>query len=535
MRNPRCLLCVSALLLSLCLAGAYASGGAESKAAVADDNFSATGFPIVKSPVTIKMGIMKSPDHGDFKTMKVITDYEKKTNVHIDWVEIPQQNFLEKWNLLLTSGDYPDAFYGRGMENTSLDQIYGGSGIFVPLNELVEKYAPNVKKMFDTEPGSRAKCTVDGKLISLPKPTHNYHIQTEHKFYVHKGWLDKVGLKVPTTTDELYAVLKTFKTKDPNGNGKADEIPFSTFITGGYDGLDTLFGSWGAADNARNHLMIVDGKVLFVPTQEGYRQGLEYMQKLYAEGLLDQEIFTQTDQQLTAKGSGPNVVLGSFIRHIGDYTVGPDRFFDYAHVPALKGPEGKQMWTKIDYPRLWINTFVITNKNKLPRETIRWVDYVYTDQGSMEFNQGPENVTWKKNSDGTWEFIAPPKGVGANDWRNGNSPGGYSLAWESQSLYKTQKIANPRELDYIESTRLYEPLFPKEVYPNLSFTAAQNEALSTIRSSIYNYVNEMEGKFITGQQPLSKWGDYVQELQKMGLPKYLEIYQAAYTAFKAIK
>ncbi|WP_167859242.1 extracellular solute-binding protein [Paenibacillus cymbidii] len=534
----------TALLAAALLAAAVAgcSGGksdGESKSSAAPSGSaapSAAGSATpAKEKVTIKMGIMKAADHGDFKTMKVVTDYEQKSNIHIDWVEVPQQNFTEKWNLMLTSGDYPEAFYGRGMENSGLDEMYGRSGVFLPLNDLIDKYAPNIKKMFDTVPGARARSMVDGKIYSIPNPASAYHIQTEHKFYINKVWLDKLGLKVPTTTDELYEVLKAFKANDLNGNGKADEIPFTTWVAGGYDGLDTLFGSWGVPDNARDHTMLNNGKVVFVPAQEGYRKGLEFLNKLYKEGLIDQEVFTQTDQQLTAKGSGKDVVVGSFIRHIGDYVVGTDRFKDYVAVPVLKGPDGLQLATKIDFPRLMLNTFVITNKNKHPEDTIRWLDYMFTEQGALEFNFGPENVAWKWNGDGTWEVLPPPAGVNSNTFRNGNSPGGYGLTWMSEALNQKGKVSSPIEQAYIDHTKMYEPYFPKEVYPTLRFSQKQSEALSTVKGSLFNYVQEMEGKFITGQTPLSKWDDYLKELDKIGLKTYLQVYQEAYDSYKAIK
>jgi putative aldouronate transport system substrate-binding protein len=483
--------------------------------------------------VTIKMGIMKAADHGDFKTMKIVTDYEEKSNIHIDWVEIPAQSFMEKWNLMLSSGDYPEAFYGRGMENSGLDELYGTNGIFIPLDDLIEQHAPNIKKMFDTVPGAKARSMVNGKIYSLPNPASAYHIQTEHKFYINKVWLDKLSLQVPTTTDELYNVLKAFKTMDPNDNGKPDEIPFTTLSVSGYDGLDTLFGSWGVPDNARDHLNVNEGKVSFVPAQAGYRQGLEYLNKLYSEGLIDQEVFTQTDQQVTAKGSGQDVVLGSFVRHIGDYVVGPERFDDYVAVPVLKGPDGYQLATRIDFPRLMLNTFVITNKNKNPEATIRWIDYMFTEQGALEFNLGTENVNWKWNDDGTWEVLSPPEGVNSNTFRNGNSPGGYGLSWISEELLAKGKSTSKTEEAYVEHTKLYEPYFPKEVYPTLRLTKDQSDQLSTIKSSLFNYVNEMQGKFMTGQEPLSKWDAYVKELNKIGMEKYVQIMQEAYDNYKA--
>ena len=114
--------------------------------------------------------------------------------------------------------------------------------------------------------------------------------------FINKKWLDKLGLEMPTTTDEFYQVLKAFKNGDPNGNGKADEIPFS--FLGNYANVDinSLFGSWGVIDRPE-HVMIKDGEVLFTPAEDGYKQGLVFFRKLYAEGLIDGEAFTHNMQQ----------------------------------------------------------------------------------------------------------------------------------------------------------------------------------------------------------------------------------------------
>ncbi len=70
----------------------------------------------------------------------------------------------------------------------------------------------------------------DGNIYALPQVNECYHCMYQQRMWIYKPWLDKLGLKMPTTTDEFYEVLKAFKTKDPNGNGKADEIPLSGSI-----------------------------------------------------------------------------------------------------------------------------------------------------------------------------------------------------------------------------------------------------------------------------------------------------------------
>lgn len=524
---------IAVVMLAACIltVSAACGGGGEANKEEKKDNFNATGFPIAKEPITLQVGVFKSPDHGDFSKMKVITDYEKKTNIHIEWVEIPAQNYRENVNLMLGSGDYPEVFYGRGMEGAGYESMYGPSGVFMELTDLIDQYAPNVKKMFDTEPYVKAKSLVDGKLYSIPKVENVAHMRVEDKFYINQKWLDALKLQVPTTMEEFYTVMKAFKEQDPNGNGKPDEIPFTTWL--GYYGLGSLYGPWGVVDNQFNHMMVKDGKLIFVPTEEGYKKGLEYWNRMYKDGLLFKESFTLSNEQLCALGQGPTEVLGSYIRHVGDYVVGADRYFDYTYQPPLKGPDSTQMWKATESPFYYSSCFVITNKCKYPKEAIRWIDYMFTEQGALEFNNGPENVTWKRNEDGTFTGIQPPEGVGGNEWRNGNCPGGYSCVWWSIDLDNKSKPdpADPLSKigeDFKKHAEVYIPFQPKEYVPTLSFSKDEVDQLSSIQGSIFGFVKEWEGKFVTGQASLNEWDKYVKTLKDMGLEQMMKIYQQAY-------
>ena len=122
--------------------------------------------------------------------------------------------------------------------------------------------------------------------------------------WINQDWLDQLGMKEPETTEEFYAYLKAVKETDLNGNGQHDEVPFAaTGITGI---IDHLKGSWGLGTSGLGHKFVdVDpdtGKLRFTKAQPEYKEMLEFLNKLYKEGLLDKEIFTIEGGALNAKG-----------------------------------------------------------------------------------------------------------------------------------------------------------------------------------------------------------------------------------------
>lgn len=519
-----------ALLAAVCMLLSLSTSLADIPA-----TFNPDGYPIVTEPITITVGYMRSANAPAYETMQVWKDFQEMTGVTIEFVELPLTNASETFNLLMATGEYPDVWYGRiaDVEKSTIDAMYGPSGVFLELNDLIDQYAPNVKNMFETENMVREKISVDGKIYSLPRVTNSNNQYVEDKWYINQVWLDKVGLAVPTTPAELRTVLEAFRDNDVNGNGDPnDEIPMSLWA--GYYGMGSLYGPWGVVDNQFNHMMVRDGKMIFVPSAEGYREGLAYWRDMYADGLLWDQTFTIGNDQFNAVAQGEYPVFGSFLRHVGDYVVGSDRYFDYTHVGPLKGEDGTQLWKNTESPTIYKDCFIITDKCKYPEVAIRLADYFYTVQGTLEFVNGPENLTWKWNEDGTFTNIPAPEGISTDDWMNGNAPGGYSTIYVSGELSKMGKPMDPESLparigeDFVKHAERYKPYQSLEYCPTLSFTPEEQEELDLIRGTIFSYVKEMEAKFIIGQEDLAVWDQYVSTLDQMGLAKLLEIYQIAY-------
>lgn len=498
----------------------------------------ATGFPIVDKPITLRMLVGKTVAQTDFDKLPVWVEYEKKTNIHIEWIQVDTKNLTERRNIMLNTGDIPDAFIKAGLVETDLLK-YGQQGTFIAMNKLIEENAPNFKKILDdTKNYAEVKKDItmsDGNIYSLPyiREAGFAALAASPKMFVNRKWVDKVGMKMPITTDELYNVLKAFKEKDPNGNGKPDEIPWTG--AGLNSVVTALKGAWGL-NNRGSRVANIDfdetaKKVRFVPTDPRYKELLEYTQKLYKEGLIDQEIFTTGQTEIAAKGK--QNLVGAF-NLAGHTFVGPEHQDEFEGIPAaLKGPHGDQIYNSTMASVMGKGSFVISNKNKYPAETMRWVDYFYSEEGMRLFFMGIEGESYRVNAQGECEFTEDitnnKDGLSFDQAVHKYVPygGGGNPSIASEKYFKgveTLPIA-------AEAGKRVQPYLVKEVWNAFNFTPEENDVITSLGNDINKYVSEMMNSFVSGKVSFSEWDNYVSTLNKMGLDKYMKAQQSAYERY----
>jgi putative aldouronate transport system substrate-binding protein len=291
------------------------SGSSNGSAAIKDSSaefgFQETGFPIVKDTLTLKFSGTKSALAPDYNTMSLVQQWEKDTNIHIDWENLPETVFKEKKNLILASGDLPDAFFNSGLTDAEI-ATYSASGTLIPLEDLIQKNAPNLSKLLADRPDIKAAITSsDGHIYSLPSIEELGLVQFPNEMAINTAWLNKLGIPMPKTVDELHDALLAFKTKDASGTGKT--IPLS-FMPGSWCGdiVDLIAALGGVPDNM-DHRIVQDGKVIYTATQDGYKKALQTLHTWYQEGLIDPESFSQDDKAYLAKGKASTENLGSFV------------------------------------------------------------------------------------------------------------------------------------------------------------------------------------------------------------------------------
>ncbi|MGO4494809.1 ABC transporter substrate-binding protein [Paenibacillus sp. 2RAB27] len=497
-------------------------------------------FPITKEKTTLKVMTRTNPAVENFATNAFTKWLEEKTNVHIEWevASDPKQ----KLNISLASGDYPDVYLGFNIDQIQL-ALYGKDGVFIPLNNLIDKYGVESKKMFTSFPFTKELSTSpDGYIYGLPSVNECFHCTQPTKLWINQKWLDAVGMKIPTTTEEFYQVLKAFKEKDPNGNNKADEIPFiGANIANSY--IDT-FLLQAFIDSDRNMQFMKDGKINAAFTQPEYKEGLKYINKLFKEGLVDPQSLTQDRNQLRKLGENPgNVILGVVAaQHPTVFNVlEGTRWKDYVAIPPLKGPNGVQASKYIPQSITW-GSYVITNKAKNPEVAMRLADFLYTEEATNRAILGRPDIEWK---------VASPNEIGINGKPakytliGNTAPGAKNTTWgqvgpslrtNEWRLAQTADPKNPLEdILYKETLNKYEPYKPdpKKMIPTLSFTNEQTDEIANISKTIDDYRKESTARMIIGDLDIDKkWDEYLKNLENMKLPRYLEIFQQAYDAKK---
>jgi len=488
------------------------------------------GFPLVDEPVTLHMVVQSIPSHGSFADMPFFQEYEKKTNVHIEWEEIPSAVFEEKKNLLLASGDLPDAFFNRTLTPYDVS-IYGPQGYLIPLEGLIEDYTTNLKTVFEKRPEAKAMSTSsDGHIYTLPYIEEMGIIYAQTIMYLNKTWLDNLNLEVPTTTDEYLEVLRAFRDNDPNGNGIKDEIPYSGVYNETQMSFYNMFGAFGRADNV-DHMVVENGKAVFTADKEEYKEAIKFFNTMYEEGLMDPEIFTQDSKQMIAKGNSETNIIGSMSVWRDFQIVGKERAAqDYIAIEPLKGPDGTQLWGRENNSEVRPNIFAITSANKYPELTMRWVDGLYDELTSIEMNWGTFGDIQTKNEDGLYVADYTDKtgqGLTPDEVRKHNTPGGDTPCSILSDVYGRLVQMEPGGAGRKEILdQYYAQYIPKESYPVVAFSIEDNERINAIKTDLMSYVKEMTAKWVVKGGIDKDWDNYLEQLKQLNLEEYMEIHQA---------
>lgn len=550
MKRKQSLLLVIIMLISV-IASACSSGSSNTENGEQQGNQSSGG------PVKIKIFTQQDATQ-DLKNSAFTKFAEEKFNIKFDWEIIPYDGAKEKRQISLASGDYADTYMlADYVDQFSQSEVlrYSKQGVFIPLNDLIDQYAPHIKAAFESNPTLRAMNTApDGNIYGLVNYSECYHCSFPNKMWINTKWLKKLNLEEPKTTEEFKKVLEAFKTRDPNGNGKADEVPLSGSIEDfGVRVIPFLMNGF-IYDDDRNYLMMKDGKVDTAANKPEWKEGLTYIKSLYDEGLIDMGAFTQNAEAFKRIGENANAeILGAgaamhpaiFV----DTGTGNRYGSDYNPLPPLTGPHASyavNSGTSVTPGA----KFVITNKASKEAQIalMKLVDYIYTPEGQANASAGKEGVAWRKPVEGeralgndvapAFASIPVPDGEKPHNtaWTGMGHfymPKSYRDSWvQEENIY----APNGYERRLYEATLLYDGKQPKEVFPAwaLWIDPAETDEQSLLQVNIKNYVDQAALQFITDSKDINKdWDAYVKGLDDLGIKRFLEIMQHSYdTTYK---
>jgi putative aldouronate transport system substrate-binding protein len=517
-------------LLPTLLVVAACGGGGDSGGASGDDasdeyGFNPTGMPIVDEPLQLRFSGSKAPLAPSYEEMSLLQDLEEQTNIQIKWENVPDNVYEERKNLLLASGDLPDAFYNTGFTDSDI-ATYAANGTLIPLEDLIEEHAPNLMEVFEKRPEIRQAVTApDGHIYTLPAAEELGIGAVPFFWGINKTWLDKLGMDVPTTVEEYREALVAFKNEDPNGSGSSDEIPLS-FIDGWWCAdIGDLFGALTGMPDNPQHKIVREGEVIFTAAQLEFRDAVAELHEWFADGLIDPEAFAQDASQYLAKGKTSTPVLGSFVRWEIEEVVGTDRVDDYVLMGPLEGPAGRVVGQSNggEYAR---DAFAITKENPAPAATMRWVDELYEPYMSAQVAWGPIGEVFEEDENGKLQYLPPPEGTTPGEFRQLVAPVGprVTLQEDFETVVEPEERAKQR-LDDLEEH--YAPYLEPENYPSVFFTEEELTELSQLETEILDLVDQQRARWIVDGGVEAEWDAYLDQLESMGLERMVEIYQAA--------
>lgn len=501
--------------------------------------------------VTLTVGLPMSANVTDFDDNAFTKYIEESLNMELEFVSFTTDASESAQQLALmvsAEEELPDVLWGfYGLSHYTARE-FGEDGYFIDLTDLLDEWAPNYKEQYD-KLSKEEKKRVDekgvnpsnGAIYGMPMVGTPVIDSMQNAMFINQTWLDKLGLKAPTTIEELNVVLEAFATKDPNGNGQADEIPMLSRTGTSYDITAYLINAFLYYDT-NNAFNVTNGKVWDPSSSDEYRQALIYANELCKKGYLSDLCFTLTaaSEYISLITPSDNVAkVGIWCGNPVSMTNSQTEILDqYVAFDSLEDATGKGGYTVVREKDINFCSF-ITKDCEYPEAAMRFLDFFYEDETVTRMRHGEKGVDWEEaegfNVQGepaTIKVLNPTAFFKGNStWcRNGNA----IMTADNYIAIAEEGTGRQAECDRLtrESWKfMTSDRVPQEVVGALVYTSEEYEIRSEYAGLYTDQVQKSRNRFITGDMDPSDdgdWKEYTSSLKNLGQADLLKVAQQAY-------
>ena len=507
-------------------------------------------FPLAETAEISALTNYPAGSESEPNNRTIFKRLEEKTNVHVNWKAIQSDQWGDKIQLEMSNiKTLPELVFNAQFGDTDLLK-YAKQGVIINVEEYIDKYMPSLKKVFEEVPEYRTMCTDEnGHIWAFPwieqLGSNKTAIQTVGNMpFINTAWLNFLNLEMPKTVDEFEKVLIAFRDNAASlkaqFNIEGDIIPLSCIISGGNEDCTILcngFGEgYGDPDPGRHIVVSDDGKVVCTATTEGFRKGIEWLNKLYTENLIDPDAFTQEWSTYVAKGkSGRYGVCFTWdVANIAPSLEG------WAPLPALEAdvrnitPANGSFTSGFDRGRC-----VITANAKNPALICAWLDQMYDPFQSPQNNWGTygedddfDIFELSTNANGEQMLKHAPLGDASPvEVREAECVGGPLAILDSYyGVYVTCPDDAQYRLDWIKD--IYTPdMNTKNVFPNVFMTTDDTKTVSNLNADINKCINTARADWIMNGFGDAEWEKLQSDLKAYKLDDLMAIYQKYYDAY----
>ena len=544
----------TAAALSACGGGGAPAGGGDAAANVNPEDLT---LPLKETATLSGLTSFPPGTESEPNNRTIFKRLEEETNVHIDWKTIQSDQWGDKIALEMSNAaTLPDFIFTAGFGDTDLLK-YAKQGVIISLEDLIDTYMPNLQAVFSQAPEYRTMCEDEnGHIWALPWIEQLGYEKTAiqtigNMSFINKDWLDFLNLSMPTTVDEFEAVLVAFKDNADKLKSEfkvdGDIIPMACILNDGdqdpYILINGFGEGYGDPDRGKHIAVTDEGKVVCVATSEGFRKGTEWLHKLYEQGLIDPEAFTQEWSTYVAKGkSGRYGVCFSWdVANIAQVSM--DDLIagkGWVPMPALTAdtknitPQTGSFTSGFDRGRC-----VITAAAANPALVATWLDKMYDPFQSPQNNWGTygedddfDIFELSENDKGEKMLKHAPLGDASPvEVREAESVNGPLAILDSYyDVYVTCPDDAQYRLDWIKD--IYTPdMNFKYCYPNVFMTADDTKTVSNLLADIQKCINTAKSDWIMNGFSDADWDSFQNDLNAYGLEQFLEIHQKYLDAY----
>lgn len=496
----------------------------------------------------VKIAVPNSKHIQDIGTNYYTRWLEEQSGLDIEFVFISEANTEEYLRLLFSSaGSELDAVFFSPTLTLSHDvlQQYGEQGYILPLNPYLDAGGTRLQELFagfDDYDLRAAISASDGSLYYMPSLNTARLSQNRQVLWMNAGWIKALGLALPQSTEDFRRVLQAFRTGDPNGDGRADDIPIAA--SAAYDATEIcnfLINAFTCYDPQTSGLAVEGGRVVFAPATNEYRQAMVYLNSLYKDDLLSAFDSSFSEPQFRQMVNDPRDMVGCFTAgSITDviYRSSTDVLSNYVHVPPLKGPGGARH--ALPATALPMPGGAITATCQNPRAVFRLMDLMLSEEASLIACYGEQGVDWDFAATGDITITGERAALNVktrlgntlqNKHLDGMGPLVISEAYADYVNWSGMEADNEyRDGRAAVSYRPYEPM---EHLPLSLLETERGREYKQLRRNLDAYGRDMLQAFVTGEKDAADdevWQQYLEDYEARGLRQFVQAAQKAYDA-----
>ncbi len=510
--------------------GAAAESGDESQAETAE-----TGefqLPIVDEPTTLSYFVADDSNAAimttDWNDNEFYQEMERRTGVHLEFEMVSSADYQTNFNLMIASGNLADMIYvGASYYAEGVDAAID-DGYFLDLTDLVDEYMPNYERIRTSDVQYELLSTTDsGRLGAV------YELRQSKQgpwlgLWIRQDWLDDLGLDTPVTFDDYHEVLTAFK------NEKGATAPLIL----NFSGSDGEFGTMSGGLNVLNSWQLDEtGKVNFGPYMDAWKEYVTIMHQWYTEGLIDPD-FMATDERTADMAK---VVTGASGLFAALYTM-PSVYEAASEDPNMNlAPVNPPVMNEGDEGHIRLRDSYTSGNTAISADSenwevaLRWLDYLYTEEGALLANYGVEGDTFEFDENG--EPVFTDKILNnENGWTMTQTVASYLCPSAGIANWSdwTRELAGVPEKDQACYDVWSEFSDDWRLPSSVTLTQEESTERAALYADISTIVKEQTAQFISGALDIeSNWDAYISALEASGMERAIEITQAAYDRYLA--